>query len=362
MIFDYNRTIYNPDKDQLTDGAQDVLELLREKGVTMFLIAKGNAERRKRIESLGLPQFFQRIIVNPNKSPDDYRSCKEECLPDTEVFAVGDRVQEEIRHAIACGIKTIWFRNGKFSNEFPSNVTEQPLHTVVSLREILDIILPMKDLEDYYRKRAQEYEEIYRRPDPVRQQEQKEMGAALRAALAGKSVLEVACGTGYWTQVASETAAHITAVDAAPEVLAIAKAKTWPLQNVNFRIGDAYDVQHIPGSFNAGLAMFWFSHIPKARLAAFLQGFHVALGKDAHVFIGDNMFVEGIGGPLLHKPGLEDTFKVRTLSDGSSHEILKNYYSREELHSILSPFASDLSLEQRSCFWWAHYRVQRSLQ
>ena len=67
------------------------------------------------------------------------------------------------------------------------------------------------DLGEYYRKRAEEYEEIYHREDPIRQHEQDLITYSMQEALKDRDVLEVACGTGYCTQFLSETARSITA-------------------------------------------------------------------------------------------------------------------------------------------------------
>ena len=75
--------------------------------------------------------------------------------------------------------------------------------------------------------------------------------------------------------------------------------------------------------------------------------------------LADNVFVEGVGGVLVRKPGLQDTFKVRTLSDGTSHEILKNYYVEAELREMLVPFATDVRITMGNCFWRVEYRTAR---
>jgi len=64
----------------------------------------------------------------------------------------------------------------------------------------------MDPLVEYYGQRAPEYEDIYRRNDPVRQTELNEIGQIVRTTFLGKRVLEVACGTGFWTQIIAEGA------------------------------------------------------------------------------------------------------------------------------------------------------------
>ena len=212
-------------------------------------------------------------------------------------------------------------------------------------------------LHEYYDRRAREYEQIYRRDDPVRQREQAEIAAALKTALAGRNVLEVACGTGYWTAEAAAVAKYIVALDASPEMLAIARGKGLPAEKVAFREGDAYVLTSIAGHFDAGLACFWFSHVPKARIGEFLDSFHFRLGTGATVFMADNTFVPGVGGELVARPGLDDTFKLRQLADGSTYEVLKNYYDTDQLRDFLEPRSTDLRVNIGSCFWWISYTV-----
>ncbi len=211
-------------------------------------------------------------------------------------------------------------------------------------------------IERYYKERAAEYEQIYHRPDPTRQAEQLKLANDVKSAMRGNNVLEVACGTGYWTQFAAETAKHIVATDLSEETLAIARSKNLPPDVVEFRQADAFALTRDRDLFNAGLSMFWLSHVPRARLTKFLDGFHAALGTGSTVLIADNVLVEGIGGQLVKKPGEADTYKARTLENGTTYEILKNYFEEAELRRIFSQ-VRDLRIELHSCFWWVQYKV-----
>ena len=212
-------------------------------------------------------------------------------------------------------------------------------------------------LPEYYSRRAPEYERMWYRDDPVRQGEQGAIVAAVRQLFAGRRVLEVACGTAYWTQFVAETAEWICALDVSPPMLALAREKKLPPGNVEFHEGDAFALAGVPGRFDAGLANFWFSHVAKARSEEFLRGFHRRLGAGAVVFMADNVFVPGLGGEQVIHPGCEDTFKRRELADGSQHEVLKNYYDADQLRHILSPHAAELKIHVGPCFWWVSYQV-----
>jgi SAM-dependent methyltransferase len=212
-------------------------------------------------------------------------------------------------------------------------------------------------LRHYYGRRAREYERIYHRDDPARQSEQTALATDLQESLRGRSVLEIACGTGFWTEIASRVARHVVAVDASPEMLAVAQEKGPPPGRVEFKLGDAYELDDVPGVFDGGLAMFWLSHVPKARLSEFLDGWHEKLGRGSIVFMADNVYVPGVGGELLVPSSIGDTFKLRTLSDGSQHRVLKNYYDASFLHHTISPAATDLRIHVGECFWWLRYTL-----
>lgn len=216
---------------------------------------------------------------------------------------------------------------------------------------------PENALREYYNRRALEYESIYHRDDPIRRNEQTAVATAMSEVLKGRSVLEVACGTGFWTEIVAQTARRIVAIDSSLEMLRIAQSKTVPTEKVKFLQADAYALSSVPGKFDAGLANFWFSHIPRARLNEFLVGFHTRIGNNGAVFMADNVYIPGVGGDLVAQSGSEDSFKVRKLADGSRHLVLKNYYSEEEIRRVLSLCTADLSVHLGNCYWWISYKI-----
>jgi SAM-dependent methyltransferase len=171
--------------------------------------------------------------------------------------------------------------------------------------------------------------------------------------------LEIACGTGYWTETIAAVAKETTGIDASAVVLEIARSKGIPAR---FAIGDAYDLSAIDGNFDAGCAIFWLSHVEKANIGKFLHGLHGRVGPGSPVFMADNVYLEGLGGTLIKKPGSPDTCKLRQLKDGTTHEIVKNYYAAAELKNIFKDFADELHIEIGQCFWWLKYRTKADLR
>jgi demethylmenaquinone methyltransferase/2-methoxy-6-polyprenyl-1,4-benzoquinol methylase len=209
---------------------------------------------------------------------------------------------------------------------------------------------------DYYSRRAAEYERVYDKPE--RQNDQARLRDHLKRLLAQRHVLELACGTGYWTAAIADVAASITATDASEEVLAIAMAKGLQADSVRFARADAWHAGTIGGDFDAGLAAFWWSHIPKQKLAPFLAEFHAALKPGARVVFADNRFAPGSSTPISRTDAAGNTFQTRSLDDGSTHEVLKNFPTREELLALVEPLAGSVDVLNLQYFWCLSYELR----
>ncbi len=213
-------------------------------------------------------------------------------------------------------------------------------------------------LRDHYGGRAQDYEQVYHRDDPIRQEELGQLTSAIEQLFLGHRVLEVACGTGYWTEGLAVVAEHVTAFDVSPEMLNEAQSKGLPPETVEITEGDAYELEIIEGEFDAGLVMFWLSHVPRRRLEEFLRSLGERLGPGAQVFMADNVYVPGLGGELVEEPDSEDTYKRRESVQGEEELVLKNYFDEAGLRRLLKPYARDLELTFGQNYWWAAYRVR----
>jgi SAM-dependent methyltransferase len=211
-------------------------------------------------------------------------------------------------------------------------------------------------LIDYYGRRGHEYERIYHKPE--RQADLALVREHLRGVLSGRRVLELACGTGYWTAAIADIVDSILATDASDEVLAIAQAKGLDPTRVSFSLADAYSPLPLSHDFTAGLAAFWWSHIPRARLTPFLNRFHAALVPGARVVFTDNRFVLGSSTPICRTDAAGNTYQLRHLQDGTPHEVLKNFPSAEELRGILQPYSNAIEITTFDYFWCASYDTQ----
>ena len=212
-----------------------------------------------------------------------------------------------------------------------------------------------EELLAYYSRRAHEYEQIYEKPE--RRADLVRVRSWLREALAGHRILEVACGTGYWTAELAPVAAAITATDSSPETLELARGKSYPPGRVRLALADAYTLADVPGDFTAGLAAFWWSHVPRERQLAFLGGLHRRLGVGAVVVFMDNRYVVGSSTPISRRDAEDNTYQRRRLADGTEYEVLKNFPTSAELEATLAPFAREVSVTQFAYYWGVCYRV-----
>lgn len=212
-------------------------------------------------------------------------------------------------------------------------------------------------LQAYYAARADEYDEVYRKPE--RQADLRQIEQWLPSVLAGEAVLEVACGTGYWTQFIAPAASSVLAIDAAAETLRLAERRV-AAAHVTFELGDAYALPRDRGC-SAAFAGFWFSHVEIERRGEFLAGLNAALIPGARVVLLDNLFVEGSSSPIAGQDGAGNTYQSRRLRDGSSHRVLKNFPSESQLRALAEQGLGVAAAYRRWPYYWAfEYRVPQA--
>lgn len=215
--------------------------------------------------------------------------------------------------------------------------------------------LASAELVEYYRRRAGEYEVIYAKPE--RQADLARLRSGIPARLAGRRVLEVACGTGYWTVLVARTAAQVVATDAAEEPMRIAQSKDYGGRDVRFELADAYALGPALGRFDGALAVFWWSHVRLSAIQEFLASLHARLQRGARVLLMDNLYIDGSSTPIAERDPEGNTYQLRRLADGSQNRVLKNFPSEADLRSALAPHARAFRYEALEYYWLAEYEL-----
>jgi demethylmenaquinone methyltransferase/2-methoxy-6-polyprenyl-1,4-benzoquinol methylase len=207
-------------------------------------------------------------------------------------------------------------------------------------------------MQTYYAARAPEYDSIYLKPE--RQADLRAIEQWLLPIFSEATVLEVACGTGYWTQFIAQTASHVSAIDAASETIDIARGRV-PASVVEFLIGDAYALPACTRKYDAAFAGFWFSHVPMKRRREFLLGLNTVLKPGAKVVLLDNRYVEGSSSPVVEQDANGDTYQVRKLSDGTMYRVLKNFPSEAELRTVITGLGDQAAFTAWEYYWAFEY-------
>ena len=212
-----------------------------------------------------------------------------------------------------------------------------------------------ESMRQYYAQRAQVYERVYYKPE--RQSDLRAMESALAAPFAGRHVLEVACGTGWWTPHGARLAGSWLATDLNPETMAIAQSKAMPA-SVRFAVVDAYTLAGIEEQrFEGAFAGFWWSHVPLARLSAWLALLHWRLQPGARVVLLDNRFVAGSSTAISRRDDKGNTYQSRALDDGSEHEVLKNFPHRDGAIAAIGERARDPVWTDHVHYWVLSYTL-----
>jgi 2-polyprenyl-3-methyl-5-hydroxy-6-metoxy-1,4-benzoquinol methylase len=211
------------------------------------------------------------------------------------------------------------------------------------------------DLVSYYKQRAAEYEKIYSKPE--RQADLQKAKQYLQDIFAERHVLEIACGTGYWTERIAETAISVFATDINEAVIEIAKKKEFANGKVSFGIEDIYDFS-TGTKYESLFAGFLLSHIKLQELDHFFVLVNCLLSPGATVVFMDNNFVEGSNLPITYTDTDDNTYQSRELEDGTSHLVLKNFLSEFLLINKLKGIADNVKFIKLKYYWIASYTTR----
>jgi SAM-dependent methyltransferase len=211
------------------------------------------------------------------------------------------------------------------------------------------------NLIDYYQKRALEYDKVYLNPA---EQDDLMEAAALFQSWFLRSVLEIACGTGYWTEKIAETATTVYATDVNENVIALAKARQTG-KNIQYAIADMYDFQ-LDQRYNGLFGGFIWSHIPIQNLDALFQQLKQNLEPGSVVAFIDSKPVAGTNHDLANISQTDahgNTFQTRKLEDGSTHLVLKNFPTEAFLAEKLAVLGTDIAFFQTRFYWMVRCTV-----
>lgn len=135
VIFDWKRTLYDPDTKELIEGVLNLLDYLKNQNIPMVLIGKGREDMQVEVDRLQVRAYFKEIVFTEgNKDLNVFTPYVSEENPKNTIF-IGDRVRSELYIGNKLGATTIWVKQGKFATELPENKDQKPDYTTISLKE-----------------------------------------------------------------------------------------------------------------------------------------------------------------------------------------------------------------------------------
>jgi len=183
---------------------------------------------------------------------------------------------------------------------------------------------------DYYNKRLEEYEAIYAKPE--RQNDLRKLVAQLQSDLKNCTVLELACGTGWWTERLASHSASWIATDADTDALEVVSQKN--IQGLSTtQTLNAY-LPQITTPVDCVFAAHWYSHLLNDECSAFFDAVSKCLRIGGYLIMLDNNYVPGSSTPISRMDDKGNTYQSRPLKDGSTHEVLKNFPSQSQLKQL----------------------------
>lgn len=175
-----------------------------------------------------------------------------------------------------------------------------------------------------------------------------ELAAALDAFRPTGHVLELACGPARWTGQLLRHATDVTAVDASPEMLAIASARVGD-DRVLFVQADIFEWRP-DRRYDVVFFGFWLSHVPLERFASFWSLVADCLAPGGRVFFVDDAFRT----PDELVEGESSSTILRRLADGSAHRAVKVPHRAEELEDRLARLGWRVQVRRTTTgpFYW----------
>jgi protein-L-isoaspartate O-methyltransferase len=206
---------------------------------------------------------------------------------------------------------------------------------------VMDDVLA--DQIGYYRRRAGEYDVTAYGDVAAARERIARLVGLLRPS---GQVLEIACGTGLWTEALARVADTVVAIDAAPEAVAIARDRVGS-GNVTFEVADVFSWT-AADRYDVIFFSAWLSHVPTSRLEQFWVMLRGLLAEDGRVLFIDEHVDERE--KEAYVPGADEIVE-RRLRDGRAFRVVKNFVDPQALRDRLRELGWDCRIERDGHDW-----------
>jgi ubiquinone/menaquinone biosynthesis C-methylase UbiE len=217
----------------------------------------------------------------------------------------------------------------------------------------------LREQQAFYRARAPVYDEWWQRrgrydrgEDEAREWHRQvaAVDSALTAFGATGDVLELAGGTGWWTQRLAQTADRLTVVDASAETIEINRQRV-RRADVDYVVTDVFGWRP-DRAFDVVFFSFWLSHVPRSRFGVFWELVRSCLAPSGRVFLIDS-HEDPVPAPRRNDPYVIEygpDLHRRRLQDGSEYRVVKVMYEPDEVESRLAAEGWDAAIDATRWF------------
>ena len=160
-------------------------------------------------------------------------------------------------------------------------------------------------------------------------------------------VLELAPGTGKWTELLLRHAESITAVDSAPEMIDLARERVSGDPRVTFVQADLFSFEP-DQRYDLVFFGFFISHVPLSRFADFWGMVGRAVAPGGRVFFVDDSYRT----PEELIEGESSSTIERRLLDGTAFRAIKVPHRPEPLQERLERLGWQAKVEGSGAFYW----------
>ncbi len=210
----------------------------------------------------------------------------------------------------------------------------------------------------YYRERAGEYEDWWFRRgrydhDPQTNArwfaDAAEVDVALQRFDPAGDVLELACGTGLWTQRLASYATGLTAIDGSQEMIELCRARVED-PHVTYVQADLFAWEPAR-TYDVCVFGFWLSHVPEEHFETFWEKVRRAVGSGGRVFFIDSLRSQQASAVDHTLPDQGEETMLRRLADGREYRIVKRFHEPQPLQRRLADLGWSALVQTTSEFF-----------
>ena len=140
VIFDWKRTLYDPESRRLMKSVTSLLEFLKLGKINIYLIGKGGDGMLDEVKRIGIKDFFEDIIfVNESKEEFNFEKYIDK-VNSKNTLVVGDRLNSELAIGNRLGTTTVFIQQGKFADEKACDPKNIPDFVFGSIQEFYNFI------------------------------------------------------------------------------------------------------------------------------------------------------------------------------------------------------------------------------